>query len=176
MNIERKMTVDEEQKLQERIGFVLWDRMKGISYEDARRFRNGCFDALKGAFLEDVGDGKSGVVLGDDVVVLNEETRRGFEAAFVAARDENWISYLHLLDHTLVNYGEEVSLVETDAQMQELFDVLSVVSLEELQGEALASAMRRLELTEENKVQRVYGFTFNGCSGVVCFTSDWSFC
>lgn len=75
---------------------------------------------------------------------------------------------------SLVNYGGDPMLVETEEQAEELLDSIDVLQpiTEEYE---LETAKRQLDLEGHDEVTKVYGFISDGCAAVVCFPEDWSY-
>lgn len=73
---------------------------------------------------------------------------------------------------SLVNYGSDPSLIETEDQAEELLN--SIESLRLITDEdELVTAKRQLDLECHDEVTKVYGFMCDGCASVVCFSDDW---
>lgn len=72
---------------------------------------------------------------------------------------------------SLVNYGSDPLLVETEEQAQELFDSMDDLYLITDKDE-VETAKKQLNLERYN-VTKVYGFMCDGCASVVCFGDDW---
>lgn len=73
---------------------------------------------------------------------------------------------------SLVNYGGDPMLVETEEQAEELLE--SIDMLRPITGkDELEIAKSKLDLECHNKVKNVYGFMCDGCAAVVCFAEDW---
>ena len=75
---------------------------------------------------------------------------------------------------SLVNYGGDPMLVETEEQAQELLDSIDV--LRPITDEDdFETAKKQLDLEGHDEVTKVYGFMCNGCASVVCFAEDWDY-
>ena len=77
----------------------------------------------------------------------------------------------------LVNFGGDPFLVETDEQAELVAEsVNSAASVSQITDEDdLATAMAQLDLTEANRVAKIFSFINNGCAAVICFPEDWDF-
>ena len=73
---------------------------------------------------------------------------------------------------SLVNYGSDPLLIETEEQAQELLD-----SMDDLypitDKNEVETAKKQLNLEGHDEVTKVYGFMCVGCASVVCFGDDW---
>lgn len=172
MKIITQLSKADEELLQKHFLANLQNRLGKISFEFALHYTDDGFDALKNHFLFNM-SGMLGIIVGDVFFEYNSETRDSFHLAFVMARNNSWLSYIHQLKNALVNYGDVTCLVTTENQMKELFDVLTVVELTELKNESFDEALKRLDVPQYD-VKRIFGFIFNGSNGIVCFSKDWN--
>ena len=75
---------------------------------------------------------------------------------------------------SLVNYGGDPMLIETEEQAQELLDSIDTLSLITNEDD-LETAKKQLDLEGHDEVTKVYSFMCNGCASVVCFAEDWEY-
>lgn len=73
---------------------------------------------------------------------------------------------------SLVNYGGDPVLVETEEQAEELLDSIDVLRPITDEDE-LETAKCQLGLEGHDEVTKVYGFICDSCASVVCFAEDW---
>ena len=75
---------------------------------------------------------------------------------------------------SLVNYGGDPMLIETEEQAEELLESSNVVRPITDEDE-LETAKSQLDLEGHDEVTKVYGFVCDGCAAVVCFAEDWEY-
>ena len=75
---------------------------------------------------------------------------------------------------SLVNYGGDPMLIETEEQAEELLESIDVLRPITDEDE-LKTAKRQLDLEGHDEVTKVYGFICDGCAAVVCFAEDWEY-
>lgn len=73
---------------------------------------------------------------------------------------------------SLVNYGGDPMLIETEEQAEELLESIDVLRPITEEDE-LETAKSQLDLEDHDEVTKVYGFICDGCAAVVCFAEDW---
>ena len=75
---------------------------------------------------------------------------------------------------SLVNFGGDPSLIETDEQASEVFESLEKVCSggRELTGDEFETAKRQLDL-ENNEVSHIWSFV-DGSEFIICFSECWS--
>jgi hypothetical protein len=75
---------------------------------------------------------------------------------------------------SLVNYGGDPMLIETEEQAEELLESINVLRPITDEDE-LETAKIQLDLEGHDEVTKVYGFVCDGCAAVVCFAEDWEY-
>lgn len=75
---------------------------------------------------------------------------------------------------SLVNYGGDPMLVETEEEAEELLESIDVLNLISDEDE-LETAKKQLDLEGHDEATKVYSFMCNGCASVVCFADDWEY-
>lgn len=75
---------------------------------------------------------------------------------------------------SLVNYGGDPMLVETEDQALELLESIDTLNLISDEDE-VETAKKQLDLEGHDEVTKVYRFMCNGCASVVCFADDWEY-
>ena len=73
---------------------------------------------------------------------------------------------------SLVNYGADPMLIETEEDAQELLDSIDVLCPITDEYD-LETAKKQLDLENHDEVTKVYSFMCGGCAAVVCFAEDW---
>ena len=75
---------------------------------------------------------------------------------------------------SLVNYGGDPMLIETEEQAEELLESINVLRPITDEDE-FETAKSQLDLEGHDEVTKVYGFVCDGCAAVVCFAEDWEY-